>query len=172
MTEIARLRNRLLGRVLTRFPFLSRPFITSFKPQESIEIPWAPVRKVLRDSTVALVTTTGVHHKTDKPFNMEDSQGDPTYRLIDGTESVSDLMITHDYYDHADADRDINIVFPLERLREFQQEGIIGRVAQKHYSFMGHILGVHIDALMSKTSPEVAGKLKADGVDIALLTPG
>lgn len=103
---------------------------------------------------------------------MKDRNGDPTFRAIDGTRPFSDLMITHDYYDHADADRDMNIVFPLERLRELQREGIIGRVADTHYGFMGHILGPHLQTLVNDTAPEVAGRLKAEGVDTVMLTPG
>jgi D-proline reductase (dithiol) PrdB len=92
--------------------------------------------------------------------------------LIDAARPPGSLMITHDYYDHADADRDINIVFPLELLREFAKERIIGRVADRHYGFMGHIIGPHVVTLINRTAPEVARKLREDGVDLVLLTPG
>ena len=81
-------------------------------------------------------------------------------------------MITHDYYDHSDADRDINIVFPIQRLQEFEKEGVIGRMANIHYSFMGHITDRHILTLISSTAPEVARRLMEDNVDAVLLTPG
>jgi D-proline reductase (dithiol) PrdB len=68
--------------------------------------------------------------------------------------------------------RDMNIVFPVERLREFEKEGIIGRLADIHYGFMGHIVGTHIDTLITVTAPDVAERLKTDDVDIVLLTPG
>jgi D-proline reductase (dithiol) PrdB len=103
---------------------------------------------------------------------MNDPDGDPTFREIDIQRPLYDLMITHDYYDHADADRDINIVFPIERLREFETEGIIGRVADTHYSFMGHIDGRHIKTLINEYAPEVAQRVKADNVDVVLFTPG
>ena len=103
---------------------------------------------------------------------MDDPKGDPTFRAIDITKPLTDLMITHDYYDHSDADKDINIIFPVERLREFEKEGVIGRLSDLHYSFMGHILSPHINTLMKITAPEVAKKLKTDRVDIVLLTPG
>ena len=81
-------------------------------------------------------------------------------------------MITHDYYDHADADRDMNIVFPIERLREFEKEGFVGRVADHHFGFMGHITGRHIPTLLNEKAPELARRLKKGEVDIVLLTPG
>jgi D-proline reductase (dithiol) PrdB len=81
-------------------------------------------------------------------------------------------MITHDYYDHADADRDVNIVFPVERLRELAAAGEIGKLAERHYAFMGHITGPHVETLRRRTGPEVAALLKKAGVDVVLLTPG
>jgi len=103
---------------------------------------------------------------------MKDRDGDPSYRVIDITRPLSSMMITHDYYDHSDADRDINIVFPVERLKEFEIEGLIGQIADYHYGFMGHITGKHILTLISKSAPEVAARLKKDNVNIVLLTPG
>jgi D-proline reductase (dithiol) PrdB len=83
----------------------------------------------------------------------------------------SDLTITHKYYDHSAADRDINVVLPLDRMREFVAEKRIGRLAPFVYGFMGHIDGPHLETLMERTAPAVAQRLKADRVDAVLLTP-
>jgi D-proline reductase (dithiol) PrdB len=169
---LRRIKNRLLAKLVTRYPVISKRFIDSYSPLESVEVPWTPVTKSLNKSKVAIVTTAGVHHRDQNPFDMTDPEGDPTFREINLTHHASDLVITHDYYDHTDADRDINIVFPVDRLREFEAEGIIGEFAEKHYGFMGHIDGQHIHTLINKTAPEVARRLKSDGVDVVLLTPG
>jgi D-proline reductase (dithiol) PrdB len=165
-----RLKNRLLAKLFTRFPSLAKGLIASYLPVERQEVPWTPVKKPLRDCTVALVTTAGVHQRGEKPFDMKDPNGDPTFRTITGP--FSNLMITHDYYDHADADRDLNIVFPLGRLKEFEAEGLVGKVAETHYGFMGHILGPHIDTLVDTTAPDVARRLRDANVDAVVLTPG
>jgi D-proline reductase (dithiol) PrdB len=68
--------------------------------------------------------------------------------------------------------RDINIVFPVERLREFRRWGLIGRIADRYYSFMGYIYGHNITTLINDNAPEVAKRLKEDGVDVVLLAPG
>jgi len=172
MFSSTRIKNKFVAKIITRFPILGKRLVDSYTPWESEDIPWTPVTKPLHQSRVALITTAGVHHKTQAPFDMQDPNGDPTYREISGGTSLSDLMITHDYYDHTDADKDMNIVFPLDRLNEFQQENLIGRVADLHYSFMGHIDKSHILTLVSQSAPWIARKLKADGTDIALLTPG
>jgi D-proline reductase (dithiol) PrdB len=120
---------------------------------------------------VALITTGGVHLSTQQPFNMQDPSGDPSFREISANESPENLLITHIYYDHSDADKDINIVFPVERIRLLKQFGEIGAVSTRHFSFMGHVMGHHIDTLLNQTAPSVAGRLKEDGVDVAILTP-
>lgn len=134
-------------------------------------IPWAPLRRPLRDCRVALVTTAGVHLEGDVPFDMADPQGDPSWRAIPGDAPDSALAITHDYYDHRDADRDLGVVFPLSGLRALAAGGEIREVASTHYGFMGHVAGPHLDTLVARTAPEVAGYLAAAEVDLVLLSP-
>ncbi|HVN71158.1 MAG TPA: glycine/sarcosine/betaine reductase selenoprotein B family protein [Desulfomonilia bacterium] len=172
MLTPARLKNKFISKMISRFPSVAKHYIDAYKPWESKDIPWAPVKKPLSESRVALVTTAGVHRKDQTPFNMHDTNGDPTFRKIERDTPVSDLTITHDYYDHTDADRDINIVFPVERLRELASKGLIGSLAQSHYGFMGHITGPHIYTLSEVSAPEVASRMKKQEVDCVLLTPG
>ena len=170
--DITRLKNKVIAKVITRFPSLSGWFIDAYSPWESDDVPWTPVTKPLNDSKIALVTTAGVHHTDQVAFDMNDKNGDPSYRVIDSSRPLSELTITHDYYDHADASRDINIVFPIERLCEFEREGFIDKVADRHYGLMGHIDGHHIYTLVHATAPEIARRLREDNVDAVLLTPG
>jgi D-proline reductase (dithiol) PrdB len=102
---------------------------------------------------------------------MKDPSGDPSFREIPAETKPDNLSITHIYYDHSDADKDINIVFPIERIQLLKNSGEIGSVNPRHFSFMGHIKGHHIDRLLSETAPRVANKLKQDNVDVAILTP-
>jgi D-proline reductase (dithiol) PrdB len=172
MASLRRIKNCAIAKALTRYPSLSRFFIDSCSPCETDGIPWTPPLKPLSESKVALVTTARLHHKEQTPFDMKDRDGDPTFRVIDSDRPKDSLMITHDYYDHSDADKDINIVFPIDRLKEYEEEGVIGSVSNLHLSFMGHITGHHIITLLEKTSKEVAGLLKEHSIDIVLLTPG
>jgi len=173
MMKLQRLKNRLLSWLTGRIPLLAKRFVESYNPQEpSGPIPWTPVTKPLKECRVAIVTTAGVHHVDDVPFNMDDPDGDPTFRVIDANQPLPGLMITHDYYDHRDADRDINIVFPIERLGELEKEGVIGSLSAGHYSLMGHIINRHLVTLVETTAPAIARRLRNDGVDVVLLTPG
>ncbi len=167
-----RFKNRVISRMIARVPFLADRFVRSYAPWESEDTPWAPVEKPLRSCKLALVTTAGVHHRDQTPFDMNDKDGDPSFRVIDLSRPSESRMITHDYYDHKDADRDMNIVFPAERLQELAAEGMIGSVARHAYGFMGHITGRHIATLLNRTAPAITVMMKRDGVDAVLLTPG
>lgn len=156
----------------SRFPFIAKYLASKVTSLEYADVPWQPVTQPLFELNMALVTTAGVHHKDQQPFDMQDENGDPSYRIIDAEKPVSDLTITHDYYDHTSADKDINVVFPIERFKEMESAGKIKSLAQYHYSFMGHIVEEHVDTLVNKTAPEIAVRLEKDGVDAVFLTPG
>ncbi len=172
MTTFSRFKNRALAKVITRFPRLAQGFIASYKPWETEgEIPFVRPAKPLHQARLAMVTTSGIHHQNQPPFDMSDNDGDPSYRVLNGEVLFDDFQITHDYYDHSDARKDPNIIFPLQRLQELVKQGVIGNLSQFHYAFMGHIDGRHIATLVEKTAREIATKLKAEQVDLVLLTP-
>lgn len=166
-----RILHQTLSRLAAAWPALSDRLVASFHPVESTTVPWCPLRKPIDQCKVALLTTAGVHHNSQRPFDMTDSKGDPSFRIIDGTTIVDNYTITHDYYDHRDADRDLNIVFPITRIKEMQCAGLIGSVSEKHFSFMGHIDGHHVGTLVNRTAPQVADILKRMHVEVVLLTP-
>ncbi len=168
---IRRLIHQGIARLTTYWPYLSNKLIEAFKPLALDNIPWAQVTKPLNESKIAVVTTAGLHHRNQAAFNMADSQGDPTYRILDAASIENDYTITHDYYDHRDADKDINIVFPITRLKEMAAAGCIGALAKRHISFMGHIDGNHVNTLKNQTAPKVAELLEKDAADVVLLTP-
>lgn len=173
MITLSRIKNQALARAATRFPTLAKKFTDSYTPRASEGgTPWTPPTVVPAQAKLALITTAGIHHRHQTPFDMNDPDGDPSYRELDAATLFDDFVITHDYYDHSDADKDPNIILPLDRLKELVGEKILGSIAATHYSFMGHIDGPHIDTLINRTAVAVAHQLRAEKVDIALLTPG
>lgn len=164
-------KNRALAKVLRYCPGLVRRWARGQTFASSEDVPWTPLRKPLVDCRVALVSTAGVHLRTQPPFDMRHPLGDPSFRDIPATVSPEALTITHDYYDHRDADRDINIVFPWQRLRELRQRGAIGAISPVHIGFMGHIDGELVAMLQQWTAPEAAEMLVRHQVDVALLFP-
>lgn len=134
-------------------------------------VPLTLLHKPLAACRVALVTTAGIHLHGQQPFDMENPDGDATYREIPANATHAELTITHNYYDHTDADRDRNVVFPLAHFHELAKRGVIGSVAPHHFGFMGHIEGAQVSLLTHRYAAEVAAKLRRDGVDFTLLTP-
>ena len=165
------LTNRLAVQLYKRVPWLGDRWARRHPFVEAVDIPWAPLQKPLADCVLALVTTAGVHLRTDAPFDMTDPDGDPTFRVIPADASPAALAITHDYYDHSAADRDLNVVLPLERARELVAAGRIRALARHVYSFMGHVDGRHLATLVEREAPDVAARLVRDGADAVFLTP-
>ena len=172
MNKINRLKNKGIARLAGSIPALAEYLTASYTPQASKDVPWSPIKKPLVESKIALVTTAGIHHPYQEPFDMDDPSGDSTYRIIDTQTIEDDYLITHDYYDHRDADKDLNIVYPVTRLKEMAAGGIVGSVARYHFSFMGHIRDSHLDNLLETYAPQVTNRLVQDQIDGVLLTPG
>ena len=128
---------------------------------------WTPVTKELKDMTIALATAAGVHHKDDKRINLA---GDFTFRIVKDTMPSNELMVSHGGYDNGDVNKDINCMFPIDRLHELKAEGFIKDVAPVHIGFMGG--GGDQDKFKNEVGPEIARILKEEGVDAVLLTAG
>src|SRR2546423_13913669 len=134
-------------------------------------VPFTPFDGELSRATVALVTAGGVHLKDQEPFNISDELGDLTFRVIPEDVDSSQLMVTHHHYDHTDADADINVVFPIDVLRDLQAEGFIRDIAKKHVGYMGYTM--QLKAMYEGTAPEIANEIdKGSRADVVVLTGG
>jgi D-proline reductase (dithiol) PrdB len=131
--------------------------------------PWTPLATPLSGCRVSMLTSGGVSCSWQPPFNPK-ARNDLRLLEIPKDAPAGDFVINDDYYDHADADRDINCVFPIERLRELEAEGVIGEVAPRLYSgFMGRIYTR--TAVLEEAAPALVQKLREDHVDAFVLVP-
>ena len=169
--SLADVGNRIAVQLFKRLPWLGEAWARHRRFVESDVVPWAPLDKPVRQSVIALVTTAGVHRRADPPFDMNDPDGDPSFRVVPIDAPRGELTITHKYYDHSAADRDLNVVLPIDRLRELAAAGHVGGVSPRVYSLMGHVDGAHVRTLVTATGPEVARRLRADGAEAVVLTP-
>lgn len=127
--------------------------------------PFAPFEKRLPEAKLALVTTGGVHLPGDERFDIDDSLGDCSYREIPA--DAGELTWTHAY--HAGEREDLDALFPLSTMRRLRDEGLVGGLNRRHFSFMGAIHDA--GPLIEESAPEVAEKLAQDSVDAVFLTP-
>jgi D-proline reductase (dithiol) PrdB len=134
-------------------------------------VPFTPFEGELSRATIAIVTAAGIHLKEQEPFNIADELGDLTYRLIPPDVESSALMVTHHHYDHADADADINVVFPIDALRDLKEEGFVREVAAKHVGYMGYTM--QLKAMYEGTAPQIANEIdRGSRADAVILTGG
>jgi len=133
-------------------------------------IAWVPMTKPLAECTIALISTAGVHLKSQPAHDLLDPHGDASFREIPAHTPASDLAVDHTHYDTTDANADPNCVFPIDRLHELVDMGIVGAVAPMNFGFMGFIPDGRL--LRDTTAPIVAKQLLAQGTDAVVLTPG
>ncbi len=134
-------------------------------------VPFTPFEGELSRATVAIVSAGGVHLRDQEPFNIADELGDLTFRVIPPDVDSSELMVTHHHYDHREADRDINVVFPIDVLRYLAEEGFIKEVARKHIGYMGYTM--QLKAMYEGTAPEIANEIdRGSRADLVVLTGG
>ena len=127
--------------------------------------PWI-TPKPLTESRVAIVSTAGMHRRDDAPFTL----GAVDYRIVPGDAGFDDMVVSHisTNFDRSAFQKDPNIAFPLDRLREMAESDEIGSVAKWHYSFMG---AMPVPTMFEDTGTEVGRLLAADDVDVVLLVP-
>ncbi|MEE9535807.1 MAG: glycine/sarcosine/betaine reductase selenoprotein B family protein [Desulfobacterales bacterium] len=138
------------------------------------DIPWTPLKKPIKETTFTLITTAGISMKTEPPFDLEREKiepawGDPSYREIPRTATESDIEVSHLHINTAYIKKDINVMLPLTRFQEFEEEGIIGRLAATCYSYYGFQLDP--TALLEETMPLVAASMRQENIEAVLLTP-
>ncbi|MGI8554648.1 MAG: glycine/sarcosine/betaine reductase selenoprotein B family protein [Dehalococcoidia bacterium] len=152
---------------LDSFPEVSRNRLLTLPVPVNDTAPFTPLRKPLSECTIAIVTTAGLHLRDDKPF----LSGDPSYRVIPSTSPAGQIIESHASigFDRVPAMRDLNIVYPIDRLNELVQRGDLGSIGAKCYSFMG--AQTDTSRIERGTAPEVARALLDQGVDAVLLTP-
>lgn len=120
----------------------------------------------LRERRLAVITTAGLHLRDDRPFKIDP---DDFYRVIPGDVQANDIVMSHiaASFDRSGFQQDWNVVFPLDRLHEILREGIIGSLADFHYS----VNSAHHAEELASPAREIARLLQKDGVNAVLLLP-
>jgi D-proline reductase (dithiol) PrdB len=87
-------------------------------------------------------------------------------------DEARDLKLGHlsPNFDRSGFASDINVVYPVDRLHELVERGVIGSVASHHYAFAGNQPDT-LSELRHDTGPQCARRMLDEGVDVVLLTP-
>lgn len=153
------------------------------RPATYEEGPFALMEPPLKSARLGLITSSGhfVEGHDPKPFGVESmTQEEAMSRILDFIRSAPQLSVIpadtpttrlrvrHGGYDIRGAQKDPNVVFPLDRLRELQAEGRFGELAANAYSFVG---ATAQQRLLKETGPEWVERFKHERLDAVLLVP-
>ena len=145
-------------------PLGTREAVVGLVCPEPTIFPWVRPRP-LAQSRIAILTSAALHRRSEMPLPA----GTAEYRELSATLPASDMLMSHISinFDRTGFQRDINVAYPIDRLQELATQGVIGSVADTHYSVMGST----DPATMVQTADAVAARLKQENVDAVLLCP-
>jgi D-proline reductase (dithiol) PrdB len=152
---------------LDRLPETNRGNLLNLPVQVNDGSPYTRMTRPLAACRLAIVTTAGLHRRGDRPFGP----GEQGYRIIPGGLPSNEIIQSHTSlsFDRVAIMRDVNVSFPVDRLRELVTRGELGGLGPSHYSFMG--AQRDLARIQGETGPEVGQRLRGEGVDAALITP-
>ena len=132
-------------------------------------VPLAKLEKPISQCKVCFVSTSGVQPKGSMPFDVVHPVGDYSFRRVPANSRVEDLEIHQIKYPTEGANRDVNVIYPIERLRELASEGMIGGLTENLFAFIGYNMDPH--RLEATLAEDLADAIVAEGADILLAAP-
>jgi D-proline reductase (dithiol) PrdB len=133
------------------------------------DVPLAPLRKPLAESRLTFVSTAGVQPKGTLPFDTAHPIGDYSFRRVPSRSKPADLEIHQIKYPTIGAHRDLNVIFPIERLQELVVEGVLGGLTESFFSFIGY--NMDPARVEREQSVRIADAVETDGPDCVLMSP-
>ncbi|MFY9527700.1 MAG: hypothetical protein WBC04_13590 [Candidatus Acidiferrales bacterium] len=143
---------------LTGRPFPNRPVF----PPPTL----TPLRKPISESTIGLFGSCGARLPDDPPLGDTE---DISFRLVHRSTPTSKLVVSHMSPVRKWALEDINVAFPLDRLKELEADGTIKRLAHTAVSMVGSIQ--RYTELVEQTVPAIKQVYDAQGVDLVFVFP-
>ncbi len=129
----------------------------------------AKLSKPLSESRLTFVSTAGVQPKNTMPFDTVHPVGDYSFRRVPSDSKSSDLEIHQLKYPTFGANRDLNVIFPIERLHELVAEKFIGSLTENFFSFIGY--NMDAERFEKTLAEDIAEAVKAENADVVLLAP-
>ena len=115
---------------------------------------------------VMLLGSAGVHLREDPPF---EPVNDLSVRRVPAGVDPARLRPSHPTPMRRPGLRDVNVVFPYQRLAELAAAGVIGGVTGVHLSMLGAIK--RLRALADEVGPAIAAEAREQGADLLFVVP-
>jgi D-proline reductase (dithiol) PrdB len=132
-------------------------------------VPLAPLSRPLSEARLTFVSTAGVQPMGTLPFDVVHPVGDYSFRRVPSDSSPAELEIHQLKYPTDGAHRDLNVIFPIERLQELRAEGVIGDLTPSFFSFIGYNMDPEL--LERTLAEDIADAVRDELADLALLSP-
>ena len=139
----------------------------SYKWSTYDSAPFTPLPKPLSRAKIGLISSGGIFKDDQEPFDGW-AVNDFSLRMIPMDTPFNRFRLNHNYFDHRDAVKDYNCVFPIQRIRELAGEGVIGQAAESAVS-LGMGRTYKRSGLFKETIPAIVEELRNQAVDGALL---
>lgn len=119
----------------------------------------------LAQRRVAIVTSAALHRREEPPFPA----GSGEFRELPAAVPAVDFVMSHVSinYDRAGYQRDLNVIYPVDRMRELASEGVIAAAADTNFAVMGST----DPKLMSETVDALMARFERDRIDAVLFSP-
>lgn len=136
---------------------------------ENVYAPFTPMRRALPMLNLALISSAGAYIDGTQIFDTEARDGDASFREIPVEVEAEDLLYAGRGYDAAAVREDRNAQIPVERLQEYEANGVIGRLNHVWWSLNGWIPNARLVA--EELAPKIAERVARYEVQAALLIP-
>ena len=129
---------------------------------------WSPFQKKLLESKITLISIAGAYLRNQVPFTKKERDDDYDFREIPTGFSRANLKFYPLGWEPSEAKDDLNVVIPIERLILLQKEGLIGKIDETVYSFVGYNKKREI---LSKNINKIARAVHKSGSDGVFIVP-
>ena len=131
--------------------------------------PFTPARRALPMLNLALISSAGAYIDGTPAFDTSSPAGDPNFREIPIEVEPADLRFAVRGYEGAAVHQDINAQIPIDRLLEFEKNGIIGQLNPVFWSFCGYIPDATL--VVENLAPSLVERTQRYEVQAAILIP-
>lgn len=119
----------------------------------------------LSERKIAILSSAALYPRGGDPILH--NSGD--YLEIPTSLPNSEILMSHVSinFDRSGWQRDINVVYPIDRMRELVNEGVVGELADVSFT----VLGATEPMKMLESVESIAARVKRDQIDSVLLSP-
>lgn len=143
---------------LTNYPFV-----------ENTYAPFTPLQRALPMLNLGLISSAGAYIDGTESFDTSSKDGDLAFREFPIEVEAEDFLYAAKGYDAAAVKEDRNAQVPIDRLLEYEANGVIGKLNNVWWSVSSWI--PNAARVADELAPQIAERLLSYEVKAALLIP-